>query len=132
LRHSTLVALADSSDWSKNTYNNTISLLRRAFKFGDRDYPEKHNPTLSLASAHMTRRDRGTIDPFTIQEAETLIASIHYEWGEAQGNYDEFRFFKGLRPSEQIAPVLDDKAAVSSDLALATTTGVPSARIDWD
>jgi integrase len=24
-------------------------------------------------------------------------------WGEAQGNYDEFRFFTGLRPSEQIA-----------------------------
>jgi hypothetical protein len=24
--------------------------------------------------------------------------------GEAQGNYDEFRFFTGLRPSEEMAP----------------------------
>ncbi len=29
-------------------------------------------------------------------------------WGAAQGNYDEFRFFTGLRPSEEIALVLSD------------------------
>jgi integrase len=28
--------------------------------------------------------------------------------GEARGNYDEFRFFTGMRPSEQIALVLSD------------------------
>ena len=28
--------------------------------------------------------------------------------GEAQGNYDEFRFFTGLRPSEQIGLVLSE------------------------
>ena len=28
--------------------------------------------------------------------------------GEAQGNYDEFRFFTGLRPSEQIALTVSD------------------------
>jgi len=27
---------------------------------------------------------------------------IHGDWGEAQGNYDELRFFTGLRPSEEI------------------------------
>ncbi len=37
-----------------------------------------------------------------------MIAAIHRDWGEAQGNYDEFRFFTGLRPSEQIALVLTD------------------------
>jgi hypothetical protein len=26
------------------------------------------------------------------------IAAIHRDWGEAQGNYDEFRFFTSLRP----------------------------------
>jgi hypothetical protein len=35
--------------------------------------------------------------------AETLMAALDRDWGEAQGNYDEFRFFTGLRPSEQIA-----------------------------
>jgi integrase len=43
-----------------------------------------------------------------MHDAETLIAAIHHDWGEAQGNYDEFRFFTGLRPSEQIALVLSD------------------------
>jgi integrase len=37
-----------------------------------------------------------------------LIAAIHRDWGEAQGNYDEFRFFTGLRPSEQIALLVAD------------------------
>jgi hypothetical protein len=40
--------------------------------------------------------------------AEALIAAIHIDWGEAQGNYDEFRFFTGLRPSEQAALLVDD------------------------
>jgi integrase len=43
-----------------------------------------------------------------MHDAETLIAAIHHDWGEARGNYDEFRFFTGLRPSEQIALVLPD------------------------
>ena len=37
-----------------------------------------------------------------------MIAAIHRDWGEAQGNYDEFRFFTGMRPSEEIALVLSD------------------------
>jgi integrase len=47
-------------------------------------------------------------DPFTIQEAEAFIAAIHRDQGEVQGNYDEFRFFTGLRPSEQIALLVSD------------------------
>jgi integrase len=39
-----------------------------------------------------------------MRDAETLIAAIHRDWG----NYDEFRFFTGLRPSEEIALVLSD------------------------
>jgi integrase len=37
-----------------------------------------------------------------------MIAAIHNDWGEAQGNYDEFRFFTGMRPSEQIALTIQD------------------------
>jgi integrase len=54
------------------------------------------------------KQDQPVIDPFTIHEAEKLIAEIHRNWGEAQGNYDEFRFFTGMRPSEEIALVLSD------------------------
>jgi hypothetical protein len=43
-----------------------------------------------------------------MQEAESLISRLHADWGEAIGNYDEFRFFTGLRPSEQIALLVTD------------------------
>jgi integrase len=48
------------------------------------------------------------VAPFSIQEAELLISKLHADWGEAIGNYDEFRFFTGLRPSEQIALLVTD------------------------
>jgi len=56
----------------------------------------------------MARQDRPRPDPFRIQDAETLIAQIHADWGAAQGYYQEFRFFTGLRPSEQIARIVTD------------------------
>jgi integrase len=43
-----------------------------------------------------------------MHDAEVVIAALHRDWREAQGNYDEFRFFTGLRPSEQIALVMTD------------------------
>jgi len=73
---------------------------------------------LGLKSVRIRKKDRPVIDPFTIQEAETLIAAIHRDWGEAQGNYDEFRFFTGLRPSEQIALLVSDFDPVEGTLAI--------------
>src|SRR5882757_3537118 len=108
VRFSSLIAIADGHSWSKKTYNNTISVLKRAFEFGYRDRPVHENPALNLQCARLRKADRPKVDPFAMHDAETLIAAIHREWGEAQGNYDEFRFFTGLRPSEQIALVLSD------------------------
>lgn len=48
------------------------------------------------------------MDPFTIQEGETIIARSHAEFGSAHGNYEEFRFFTGLRQSEQFALTVGD------------------------
>jgi len=47
-----------------------------------------------------------------------LIAAIHRDWGEAQGNYDEFRFFTGLRPFEEIALVVTDYDATHGILSI--------------
>jgi hypothetical protein len=47
-----------------------------------------------------------------------LIAALHGDWGEAQGNYDELRFFTGLRPSEEIALVVTDYDAVHGVLSI--------------
>jgi integrase len=90
--------------------------LRRAFEFGFLDYPERHNPAAALKCARMGKKDRPRIDPFSIQEAEVLITALHRDWGEAQGNYDELRFFTGLRPSEEIALLATDYDAVKGVL----------------
>ena len=82
--------------------------LRCAFEYGYRDHPEKHNPASSLKCFRITKKDRPAVGPFSIHEAEALIRAIHLDWGETQGNYDEFRFFTGLRPSEQIALLVSD------------------------
>jgi len=101
VRYSSLVKIADERAWSKKTYNNAISIVRCAFDFGYRDHSEHFNPARGLRSARLKKADRPRIDPFTMQDAETLIAAIHRDWGEAQGNYNEFRFFTGLRPSDE-------------------------------
>jgi integrase len=108
VKYSDLVKIADARKLSKKTYNNIISPLRCAFEHGYRDHPEKFNPASGLKGFRITKKDRPAVDPFSIEEAEALIAALHRDWGEAQGNYDEFRFFTGLRPSEQIALLVSD------------------------
>jgi hypothetical protein len=118
VRHSMIVKIADSRRWNKKTYNNAIGALRRAFAFGFLDYPDRHDPASGLRSARIGKKDRPKIDPFTIQDAEMLIAALHEEWGEAHGNYDEFGFFTGLRPSEEIAPGVAKDAGFRSGLRI--------------
>jgi integrase len=107
--YSELAELAGAQGWkTKKTYNNGISPLRCAFEFGYKDHPDKPNPAAGLDTFRLTKRDCPKIDPFTIQEAETLILGIHVEWGEAIGNFDEFRFFTALRQSEEISLRVQD------------------------
>lgn len=118
VRYSMLVGIVDANAWSKKTHNNTISALRCAFRFGYRDHPERHNPAWALKCARIRKRDRPVIDPFRMRDAEALIAAIHRDWGEAQGNYDELRFFTGLRPSEEIALTVADFDAAQRTLTV--------------
>ena len=113
-----LIKIADAYPCNKKTYNNAVSALRRAFDFGYLDYPERRDPAASLKCARIGKNDRPLIDPFSIQDAEVLIAAIHQDWGEAQGNYDELRFFTGLRPSEEIALVVTDYDAAHGVLSI--------------
>jgi integrase len=108
IRYSDLSKIADDFVWAKKTYNNAISVIRCAFEYGYRDLPEKSNPAERLKAMRITNKDREPVDPFPIAEAEILIAAIHRDWGEAQGDFDEFRFFTGLRPSEEIALEVGD------------------------
>lgn len=108
VQYSMLIKIADAKNWNKKTYNNAISALRRAFAFGYLDYPERRDPAAALKCSRIGKKDRPAIDPFGIQDAEVLIRALHRDWGESQGNYDELRFFTGLRPSEEIALVVTD------------------------
>ncbi len=116
VRYSTLVRIADRTGWGKKPHNNAISVLRRAFKFGYRDHPDRADPTRELKGARIQRKDRSLIDPFSLEDAETLIAALRRDWGDAQANYDELRFFTGLRPSEEVALLVSDYDAVRGTL----------------
>ncbi len=104
----TLARVTDAYRCSRKTFNNAVSVLRRAFDFGYRNHPHHINPARGLRECRMSRKERIRPDPFGIDEAEQLIVAIRADWGEAQANYDEFRFFTGLRPSEQIALRISD------------------------
>ncbi len=124
IRYSELAKIANAYQWSKKSYNNAISVVRCAFDYGYRDHPEKHNPASGLNCLRMTKKDRRpAVAPFTIQEAELLISRLHADWGEAVGNYDEFRFFTGLRPSEQIALLITDYDARRAVLSVTKARG---------
>lgn len=118
VRYLRLLRIADNRNWSKKTYNNVISVLKRAFDFGYRDRPLYENPARHLRCARIRKADRPKVDPFCMQDAELLIATLHRDWGEAQGNYDEFRFFTGLRPSEQIALAVSDIDLVNGIISI--------------
>jgi integrase len=107
-----------SEPLSKRTYNNLASALRCAFEFGYRDHLDKHDPAVRLRTLRITQKDKAPIDPFTIQEGETIIARSRAEFGEAHGNYEEFRFFTGLRPSEQFALKLADYDRAAGTLSV--------------
>jgi len=48
------------------------------------------------------------------------------DWGEAVGNYDEFRFFTGLRPSEQITLIVMDYDARRAVLSVTKARRPPA------
>jgi integrase len=64
--------------------------------------------TKKAATFRITSKDRPKVDPFAIEEAESIIAASHRLHGEWYGNYEEFRFFTGLRQSEHFALEVSD------------------------
>lgn len=108
VRYSRLVEIADARHATKKTYDNVISPLRCALEHGYRDHPEKHNRAAGLKGFRIAKKDRPAVDPLTFAKPESLIAATREDRGEARANYDEFRLFTGLQPSEQIALLVSD------------------------
>jgi integrase len=100
---------------SKKSYNNIVSGIRCVFEFGYMDKPAQ-NPALGLKCVRLLAKDKRAKDPFSIEEAERIIAGTREIWGEEQALYEEVRFFTGMRPSEQIALEVSDFDAKAGTL----------------
>ena len=116
--YSELAKIAAAHTRKKKTYNNVVSAIRTAFKFGYKDLPGQFNPTLALSTFRITKKDRPAVDPFTVPDAEAIISASHCIHGEWYGNYEEFRFFTGLRQSEQFALEVGDCDLVNGAIGI--------------
>lgn len=102
----------------KKTFNNVASAIREAWAHGYKDLPGRTNPALGIKGVRIPKREQPKPDPFPIDEAELVIAETLRLWGEDQRDYEEGRFFTGLRPSEQIALTWPDFDDVRGELAV--------------
>ncbi len=91
---------------SKKTRNNILISLRGTFKSALAQEWTKSNPTLLIDNS---RLQRPKPDPFSLEEAEKILAALRkLPNGEQIADYYEFSFFAGLRTSEQIALLWQD------------------------
>lgn len=101
IRYSDLASIVGSHPWgSTKTRNNVISVARRVFDMAYADELIVNNPAERLKSLRVQREPPR---PYSVDDAELLIAGILKDWGEHEANYVEFGFFTGCRPSEIIA-----------------------------
>ncbi len=113
IKASELKMFIGETTWDSNkTRNNVVSVARRVFEFGYDDHSDLDNPAERLRSL---RVQRAKPDPFTLDEAEAIIAGVLGRWGADDADYFEFQFFAGARPSETIAatwPNFDRRSGV--------------------
>lgn len=77
-----------------------MSVLRRVFDFGYADIEDRRSPAEKLKMLKVQKPDP---DPYTLAEALAIVDDSRKHYGESYGNYVEFQFFAGTRPSEAIA-----------------------------
>lgn len=119
LRSITYKALADhvaEREWgSPKTHNNYVSALREMFAYAiDHEYLDE-NPTAKLK---MLKVQRGEPEPYTVTEAQALIATAHRTHGEIDGLYWHLAFLLGLRPGEQISAKWLDWNKITGKLSI--------------
>lgn len=100
LKHSDiLLALASEPKWTGKTRNNKSSVLRQALALALRDGAINSSPIEGLEPA---THQRPPPDPFSREEAETIIAGMAERYNAQIANYFGFKFFTGLRTSESL------------------------------
>jgi len=100
IKYSDITTELNNLPVGKKTRNNIVSIGRGVFNFAKHDHLIKESPADNLKTLKV---QKPSPDPYTVQEAEALIAGISQDWGVYESNYVEFGFFTGARPSEIIA-----------------------------
>lgn len=85
---------------SPKNRNNVLIPCRQTFAFAVADQILDRSPIDTVKNAKVQKEPP---DPFTLDEANTIITDLHKHAGAMVGDYFEFAFFSGLRASEQIA-----------------------------
>src|SRR5262249_52321344 len=80
--------------------NNVLIPCRRTFDFAIADGALDRSP---VDTVHNAKVQKESPDPFSLDEAEAVIANVRKKAGDVVADYFEFAFFTGLRASEQIA-----------------------------
>ena len=95
-----LNALATEPEWTGKTRNNKMSVLRQALQLAVDDGVLDMNPAASIAAFEHQRPEP---DPFTLEEADAIIAGLAKHYDEQIARYFGAKFFTGLRTSESLA-----------------------------
>jgi integrase len=99
IRYSDLTnALAECH--GRKTRNNRVSVVRGVFAFAKADRLIDVSPATELKTLKVQKEPP---DPYSVTDAELIIAATRDTYGMHDGNRVEYGFFTGLRPSELIA-----------------------------
>lgn len=92
-----LAAIASHPEWSGKTVNNRVDVLRQALALAVLDNVVSANVADNVPRASHQKPDA---DPFSLEEAELLIAYARQRYDAQVTNYIEFKFFTGVRTGE--------------------------------
>lgn len=107
------VKMAEAT-FGRKTHNNVLDAGRQIFEMAERDKAITANPCAGIAFLDLQRKDP---DPFSLAEAEQIIAALLERWGPEVADYYEFAFFSGLRPNEHVElrwPDIDLQAGLAT------------------
>jgi integrase len=97
------------------THNNYVSALREMFLYAHDHGLIEANPTQKL---RMLPLQQAEPDPYTVAEAEAMIACARRVHGELDALYWELAFLLGMRPGEQISIQWIDHNRVTGKLTV--------------
>jgi integrase len=101
IAHSTVASKIGAHPWpSAKLCNNYLIPLRGLFALSVRDKVIPEDP---LEGIENSETQAPLPDPYTLDEAEALLADLFKHYPETIGNYFEVAFFNGPRPEEEIA-----------------------------